>query len=59
MSEEKDLLAKATEAVNNTQIPPGPPQEVVDATVTRLTKAVSQVPGTAGSAVEKKFFLIK
>jgi hypothetical protein len=52
MSEEKDLLAKATEAVNNTQVPPGPPQEVVDATVTRLTKAVSQAPGTGGSAAK-------
>jgi hypothetical protein len=36
MTEEKDLLAKATEALANTEVPSGPPQEVVNATLAKL-----------------------
>jgi hypothetical protein len=39
MTQEKNLLAKATEALANTEVPPGPPQEVVDATLTKLASA--------------------
>lgn len=52
MSEEKDLLAKATEAVNNTQVPPGPPQEVVDATVTRLAEGAGETFEVAGNTAK-------
>ncbi len=39
MTQEKNLLAKAIEALANTEVPPGPPQEVVDATLTKLAGA--------------------
>ncbi|MFQ6036884.1 MAG: hypothetical protein ACE5NM_13675 [Sedimentisphaerales bacterium] len=38
MKKPKDILYKAVEALAKTEIPPGPPQELVDATVTKLTK---------------------
>jgi len=42
MTQEKKLLAKATEALANTEVPPGPPQEVADATIAKLAAAISE-----------------
>ena len=39
MKEDENILEKAVEALKNEQIPPGPPQELVDATVTKLAEA--------------------
>ncbi len=39
MREDENILDKAIEALKNEQIPLGPPQELVDATVTRLAEA--------------------
>jgi len=39
MEEPKDILDKAIDALANTNVPPGPPQEVVDATLARLDAA--------------------
>jgi hypothetical protein len=44
MKPSDDILAKAVEKLKNQQIPPGPPQEVVDATVARLAQAADE-PG--------------
>ncbi|MHC4119062.1 MAG: hypothetical protein ACYSWO_16325 [Planctomycetota bacterium] len=45
MKEDENILEKAIEAIKNERIPAGPPQELVDATVTKLTEAQEQ-PGT-------------
>jgi len=42
MTQEKNLLAKATEALANTEVPPGPPQEVVNATLAKLAAAIGE-----------------
>ncbi len=42
MKEDENILEKAIEAIKNEQIPPGPPQELVDATVTKLAEAQGQ-----------------
>jgi len=42
MTQEKNLLAKATEALANTEVPPGPPQEAVDATLAKLADAIDK-----------------
>jgi len=42
MTQEKNLLAKATEALANTEFPPGPPQEVVNATLVKLADAIDK-----------------
>ena len=42
MKEDENILEKAVEAMRNEQIPPGPPQELVDAAVTKLTEAQGQ-----------------
>jgi hypothetical protein len=42
MKHEKDPLSAATDALANTDIPPGPPQEVVDATLTKLAAAIGE-----------------
>lgn len=42
MKEEENILEMAIEAIKNEQIPPGPPQELVDATVTKLAEAQGQ-----------------
>jgi len=39
MKKSKDILNKAIETLAKTQVPPGPSQELVDATITKLTKA--------------------
>ena len=39
MEEPKDILDKAIDALANTDVPPGPPQELKDATVAKLTEA--------------------
>jgi len=39
MKDNDDILAKAIESITNQQIPPGPPQELVDATVAKLAEA--------------------
>jgi hypothetical protein len=39
MEEPKDILDKAIDALANTDVPPGPPQELKDATVTKLAEA--------------------
>jgi hypothetical protein len=39
MKEDQNSLEKAVEALKNEHIPPGPPQELADATVARLTEA--------------------
>ncbi len=42
MKEDENILEKAIEALKNEQIPPGPPQELVDATVTKLAETSEQ-----------------
>lgn len=42
MKEDKDILEEAINAIRNEQVPPGPPQELVDATVTKLTDTQQQ-----------------
>ena len=42
MKKQKDILTKATEALAETPVPPGPPQETVDATIAKLTEASGQ-----------------
>ena len=46
MKKPKDILNKAIEALASTQVPPGPPQELLDATITKLT-------GTSGNPHDK------
>jgi hypothetical protein len=42
MEENENTLKKAVEALKNEQFPPGPPQELVNATVTRLAETQGQ-----------------
>lgn len=42
MKEDENILKKAIEALKNENIPPGPPQELVDTTVTKLAEASEQ-----------------
>lgn len=42
MEENKHRLEKAVEALKNEQIPPGPPQEVVESTITKLAETAEQ-----------------
>jgi len=42
MEENENTLEKAVEALKNEQIPPGPPQEVTESTITKLTEATGQ-----------------
>lgn len=42
MDENENTLEKAVEALKNEQIPPGPPQELADATIAKLTEAAGQ-----------------
>jgi len=44
MKNQDDLLRKATEALAQTPIPPGPPQETIDETIAKLTKASGTTP---------------
>jgi len=44
MKASDDILAKAVEKMKNLQTPPGPPKEVVDATVARLAEATTDPP---------------
>ena len=44
MKANDDILAKAVEQMKNQQIPPGPPQEVANATLARLAQAADE-PG--------------
>lgn len=48
MKANDDILAKAVEKMKNLQTPPGPPKELVDATVARLAEAAAQ-PGQPAS----------
>ena len=42
MEENENTLEKAVEALKNEQIPPGPPQEVTNSTIAKLTEAAGQ-----------------
>lgn len=42
MKENEDILEKAVKAIKNQQIPPGPPQELTDATIAKLTEHSEQ-----------------
>ena len=42
MKENEDILENAVKALKNEQIPPGPPQELADATIEKLTRASEQ-----------------
>ena len=42
MDENDNSLEKILEAIKNEQIPPGPPQEVVDSTIAKLAEAAGQ-----------------
>jgi len=42
MKENENILEKAVKALKNEQTPPGPPRELADATVARLTEASGQ-----------------
>lgn len=42
MEENENTLEKAVEALKNEQIPLGPPQEVIESTITKLTEAAGQ-----------------
>ncbi len=47
MKKQKDIVTKATEALCETSVPPGPPESCVDATLAKLAEA-SREPETAG-----------
>jgi len=42
MEENENTLDKAVEALKNEQIPPGPPQEVIESTIIKLTETAEQ-----------------
>ena len=42
MEENENTLEKAVEALKNEQIPPGPPQEVIESTIEKLTETAEQ-----------------
>jgi hypothetical protein len=42
MEENENKLEKAVEALKNEQIPPGPPQELADSTIAKLTETAEQ-----------------
>ncbi len=42
MKENENILEKAVKALNNEQVPPGPPRELADATIAKLTEASGQ-----------------
>ena len=42
MDENENTLEKAVDALKNDRIPPGPPQEVIESTITKLTEAAGQ-----------------
>ena len=42
MEEKETKLEKAVEALKNEQIPPGPPQEIIESTITKLTETTEQ-----------------
>jgi hypothetical protein len=42
MEENENTLDKAVEALKNEQIPPGPPQEVIESTIKKLTETAEQ-----------------
>jgi len=42
MEENENTLDKAVEALKNEQIPPGPPQEVIESTIIKLAEAAGQ-----------------
>jgi len=44
MKNKDDLLSKATESLAQTPVPPGPPQETIDATIAKLTEAAGTTP---------------
>ena len=44
MKNQDDLLSKATEALAQTPVPPGPPQQIIDATIAKLTEAAGTAP---------------
>ncbi len=42
MEENENILEKAVKALKNEQVPPGPPRELADATIAKLTEASGQ-----------------
>jgi len=42
MDENENTLEKAVDALKNDRIPPGPPQEVIESSITKLTEAAGQ-----------------
>ncbi len=49
MKENQDILSRATEALSQTLVPPGPDQQTVDATVAKLRAAGAVQPMAAGT----------
>jgi hypothetical protein len=43
MKDSDDILARAMEQMKNQQVPPGPPKELVDATIARLAEAADEL----------------
>lgn len=56
MKENENILEKAVKALKNEHAPSGPPQELTDATVAKLTEASGQ-PNTA--TIEKRIWFIE
>ncbi|MHC4171168.1 MAG: hypothetical protein ACYSWQ_29875 [Planctomycetota bacterium] len=57
MKEDENILEEAVEAMRIEQIPPGPPQELVDATVTKLAETQGQsdtVPFGGGTSLVER-----
>jgi len=50
MKENEDILEKAVKAIKNQQIPPGPPQELTDATIAKLTEHHEQSETVRGES---------
>ncbi|UCG57517.1 MAG: hypothetical protein JSU70_21955 [Phycisphaerales bacterium] len=48
-NDDRDMLAKAVEQLRNEPIPPGPPQELANATLTKLNEAARQRSGRSGA----------
>jgi len=42
MKENENILEKAVKALKNEQVPPGPPRELADATIAKLTQTSGQ-----------------
>lgn len=55
----KDIVSKAIKQLKNEQIPPGPPQELTDATVTRLNESAGRSQDEGQTKVIERIKILK